>query len=112
MGAAPQPELETAAVKDARFEEPRRPRKFGDDDDDDDDEEIGRYKRITPKVLKKLIKEQKMYNTPSLNDKLYLHYHGFVKLEGLEAWTGCARTHTHVAAYARQARACACECGL
>ena len=60
-------------------------------DDDDDDDDIGRFKRITPKVLKKLIKDQQLYRTPSLNDKLYLHYHGFAKIEGLEEWTGCAR---------------------
>ena len=41
-----------------------------------------------PKVLKALIKEQDLYSTPALNDKVYLHYRGFQKIEGLEAWTG------------------------
>ena len=58
------------------------------DDEEDDETTIGTAKRITPKVLKKLVKEQKLYNTPELNDKLYLHYHGFQCIEGLEAWTG------------------------
>ena len=55
---------------------------------DDEDEAIGKTRRITPAVLKKLVKEQKLYNTPELNDKLYLHYHGFECIEGLEKWTG------------------------
>jgi hypothetical protein len=55
---------------------------------DDEEEQTGRFKRITPKVLKQLKKEQDLYSTPSLNDKLYLHYHGFLKIEGLDEWTG------------------------
>jgi len=58
------------------------------DDDEDDEEMSARAKRITPKVLKKLCKEQGLYSTASLNDKLYLHYRGFQKIEGLEDWTG------------------------
>ena len=38
--------------------------------------------------LKKLTKEQQLYTTPSLNDKLYLHYGGYHRIEGLEHWTG------------------------
>lgn len=63
-----------------------------DDEDEDEydvsDGKVGRFKRITPKVLKVLVKEQSIFQVPELNDKLYLHYHGFERIEGLEAWTG------------------------
>mmetsp|Transcript_28164 Transcript_28164/g.53307 ORF Transcript_28164/g.53307 Transcript_28164/m.53307 type:complete len:485 (+) Transcript_28164:40-1494(+) len=39
-------------------------------------------------TLKELIKKDKLYITPELNDKLYLHYKGFKKVENLEAYTG------------------------
>ena len=60
----------------------------GAEDDEEDETILGSVKRVTPKVLKKLVKEQQLYNTPELNDKLYLHYHGFQCIEGLDAWTG------------------------
>lgn len=91
MGAAPQPaDLETTSITEERREELRTRKidQMGAEDDDEDELEVGRYKRITPKMLKKLIKEQHLYKTPSLNDKLYLHYHGFAKIEGLAEWTG------------------------
>jgi len=59
-----------------------------DHDDEDENEGTGRRKRVTQKLLKNLIKEQHLYNTASLNDKLYLHYHGFDRIEGLDEWTG------------------------
>ena len=83
-------DLETSAVKDEQREELMARRKAVVEEEDEDEMEVGRFRRITPKLLKKLIKEQKMFNTPSLNDKLYLHYHGFAKIEGLAEWTGCA----------------------
>ncbi|KAJ3128143.1 hypothetical protein HK098_005043 [Nowakowskiella sp. JEL0407] len=43
---------------------------------------------MTPIYLKHLCKEQKLYQTPSLNDRLYLHFKGFVKIEGLDEYTG------------------------
>ncbi|KAJ3411792.1 Dynein assembly factor 1, axonemal [Chytridiales sp. JEL 0842] len=44
---------------------------------------------MTPKYLKQLCVEQKAYQTPSLNDKLYFHFKGFARIENLEAYTGC-----------------------
>jgi hypothetical protein len=38
--------------------------------------------------LKEIIKKDKQYQTAELNDKLYLHYKGFRKIENLEAYTG------------------------
>ena len=48
---------------------------------------------LTPEYLKAYCKEERMknndiYTTPELNDKLYLHYKGFRKIQALEAYTG------------------------
>ena len=48
---------------------------------------------LTPQYLKDLCKTERMrnndcYSTPRLNDKLYLHYKGFRKIEALEEYTG------------------------
>lgn len=42
---------------------------------------------MTPQWLAKHCKEQKMYKTPELNDKLYLHFKGFQAIENLEPYT-------------------------
>jgi dynein assembly factor 1, axonemal len=47
-----------------------------------------RMTEMTVKVLKDLCKEHKLYTTPSINDKLYLHYRGFHSIQNLEAYTG------------------------
>jgi len=44
--------------------------------------------QIDQKYLKKLCRDQNLYSTPELNDKLYLHYKGFPRIENLEAYTG------------------------
>lgn len=43
---------------------------------------------MTPSTLQNICKETKLYKTPSLNDKLYLHFKGFQKVAHLEPYTG------------------------
>lgn len=39
-------------------------------------------------TLRKLCKDNGLYTTPSINDKLYLHYKGFPRIENLNEYTG------------------------
>ncbi|KAG7388954.1 hypothetical protein PHYPSEUDO_011601 [Phytophthora pseudosyringae] len=40
------------------------------------------------KLLKKLCRDNDLYVTPAINDKLYLHYKGFRSIKNLEEYTG------------------------
>lgn len=43
---------------------------------------------MTKKVLRQLCKDNDLYVTPHVNDKLYAHYRGFNKIQNLEEYTG------------------------
>ena len=56
-----------------------------EEDDEPEEDEAGN-KNLTKKWLRKLFADnfKKYYRTPSLNEKLYLHYKGFSKMSNLD----------------------------
>lgn len=44
--------------------------------------------RMTSQIVQKLCKESGGYNTKCLNEKLYLHFKGWPRIENLEEFTG------------------------
>ena len=44
---------------------------------------------MTPAEIRQSCRENNGYETPELNDKLYLHFRGFKRIENLEPYTGC-----------------------
>lgn len=43
---------------------------------------------MNAKNIRQICKDKKLYLTPSLNDKLYLHFKGFTAINGLDEYTG------------------------
>ena len=46
-------------------------------------DEVG---KITPKMLQTVCKKNDLYTTPSLNDRLYLHFQGIREIENLDEY--------------------------
>ncbi len=44
--------------------------------------------QMTKQSLLELCKEHKLYRSPALNDKLYLNFKGFTRIDNLEEYTG------------------------
>lgn len=49
---------------------------------------------MNAKSIRQICKDKKLYLTPSLNDKLYLHFKGFTVINGLDEYTGMNHSFT------------------
>lgn len=58
---------------------------------------------MTPAELRKIIDSDRRmyYRTEELNDKLYIHYKGWRKIQGLEGWTGLKAFYAECNAFER-----------
>ena len=43
---------------------------------------------MTAEAIRDIIIKTDLYRTPELNEKLYLHYHGFKSIQSLEKYKG------------------------
>lgn len=43
--------------------------------------------RMTPELVKQICKEKELYSTPRLNERLFLHFRGFARIQNLEKYT-------------------------
>lgn len=44
--------------------------------------------QISPALLRRICREKGGYGTPSLNEKLYLHFRNLTRIENLDEYTG------------------------
>ncbi|KAL9642666.1 hypothetical protein ABK040_009745 [Willaertia magna] len=68
---------EEGVMKKVPYSSPKTKRGIEEDD----------FPRITLETIKELCTQHQLFQTPYLNDKLFLHYKGYKKIENLELYT-------------------------